>query len=708
VSVFPSSHVSGVRRFLVTEFSLTCPAAQAARQTCGTDSETYTGPTEVSATLSGVYDARIRPASESWLHGASGLVGSSAHTKSRLGNQLENSRNHSHACIPDTEESCFGGVDGKLDSPPVAICRPERTRIYSEGDKPTGSDHIYNVHVPSRLASKPFQTSISYPQLLESRRKRSFSSGGSGAFNAQPPQQTSSSDSASSSFEASSSGLPNLGFPIVCDNFHRQATSSVYSSQLSQPGSLLSSHHNSLHRITALQERLSYIKSSTPSEEIISVSASRGKSIDFDKLEEEGKDTNYDSSDDSFMQRALAAADTRSIPIPRANTLPTKSRFREDLEQVSAEIALTNPFRRTMSNMDGNGEWNRASHAINDNQATSMWEKALREHSQEDAALAHTRLGSNSPGPLDRDTIRRSTSGRKPSYRQDLAGTQKNLFVDDWHGSRLQARLAAYKMPAPAHRLEGKRPLKTIIPSASAPSITSWTRYPSHTLSERSMSPAGKPDQVYVRDFANLIPEPIPKYQNSGKTKGNLSLSQNIFSSIKQLYRTQSQELQRRLTNEARGHRSSVSEGGMLEYPELEMLGTSSPPMESPDIDATINMVEILRKASQRKAPTSDISPDTKPDLPEEAAKEWSELYADCVVHPGKSEESSSDVAVVRHASEVIRSSNVRTRNVGSGSGSDLGSSELRASTFDFKKSVEFHEEKARERVLGPTRRYGA
>lgn len=687
---------------------MTCHAAQTPCHLNGTDIETYTGPFAGTATLSGIYDTRIRPASESWLYGASRLLGSSAHMKSRSGDHPDYNRDHGHSCNPDDEESSFGGIDGKNDSPPVSIHHSARARIHSEGNEPTGSVHIYNMHVPVRLASQPFLTSISYPQLLEPRRKRSFSSGGSGAFHVQPRRQTSSSGILSPSFEASSSGLPSPSVPMTRDNPHWRATSSIYSSQFSQPGSLLSSHQSSLRPITALQERLSHRKGSPPSEEIISVPASRGKSVDYDKLEQQGKDMGYHSSNESLMQREPASADRHIAPLPRANTLPAKSRFREELEQISAEIALTNPFRRSMSNMDGNGEWNRASQAVNDNQATSIWEKALREHSQEDAALSHTRLGSNSPGPLDRETNRRSTSARESSHSQNFAGTQKNLSVDDWHGSRLQARLAAYKLPAPAQGRVRQRPVKAITTSASVTSTPSWARYPSHTRSERSMSPAGGPDQVCARDFANMTPEPSPERQKSGKIDGSSSISKNVFSSIKQLYRTQSQELQRRLTNEARGHRSSVSEGGVLEYPELEMLGTRSPPMPSPNVNAEAEAEEGLWKPGQPKASATNTGLDAKQISSKEGAKGWSELYADCVEHPAKSESSSGGPGLERPPSEEFGTRDTRRLDVESGSGSASGSSELRASTVDFTKSLELYEEKARERVLGPTRRYGA
>jgi len=699
-------YILGPKPLLASTLSLmTSHVTQTACWISSADFETYIGPFAAGATLSGVYDTRIRPASESWLHGPSGLRGSFAHMRSRSGDHANDKTNHGQSCNTDNEDLAFGGINGKDDSPPVSVYHHARTRLHSEGNEPTGSAHIYNMYVPPRLTSHSLLTSVSYPQLLEPRCKRSFSSGGSGAFHAQPRRQTSSSGIMSPSIQASSSGPPSPGVPMAWDNPHWRATSSVYSSQRSPPGSVLSSQQSSLRRITTLQERMSHLKGSAPSEKNISVPASRAKSIDLDKLQQQSKDTDYHSSNESLMQRELAAADRRIVSLPRANTLPTKSRFKEELEQISAEIALTNAFRRRVSNLDGDGEWNRASQAVYDNKATSIWEKALQEHLQEDAALSHTRLGSDSPGPLDHETNRRSVSTRKPLHHPLLRGAQKHLSVDDWHGPRLQARLAAYKLPTPTQSLDEKRPVRAIKPSASVPLIPSWTCYPSHTRSERSMSPAGDPDQVWARDFANMTPEPSPERQNSEKGKGSLSLSKNIISSIKKVYRTQSQELQRRLANEARGHRSSVSEGGVVEYPELEMLGTRSPPMPSPDINAKVEMEEIFRQASQGASAT-DQGPHAKQNSSEDGAKGWSKLYADCVMQPGESEASSNNGRRDRSASDDIGPSDVRMRDVGSRSGSS--SNELRASTLDFKKSLEFHEEKARERVLGPTRRWGA
>ena len=644
--------------------------------------------------VSGVYDTRIRPASEYWLHGASGALGPS---RNILNISEDPEKEHGHRCEPKDEELRFGGVDGTTCSPSgsvPSVYHIARTRYHSDGNKSAGSTHPYNVHVPSRLASKSLLPSISFPQLQDHKRQRSFTSGASDDF------------SVKSKWHASSSGHSSSRAPMAWDNPHWRASSSVYSSQ---PQSVMSSHRNSLRCIGTLHDRLQQVVACTPSEEIISVPASRAKSVDLEKLEAQTVDTSDHSSNESFMRQELAAAETRFAPLPRANTLPRNSRFREDLEQVSAELALTNPIRRRVSNLDGSGEWSRASQAITDKDAKSIWERALREHSQEDAALRHTRLGSDLAdgiGPMDSAFPRKSLSGRKASGRPPLERADRRSSVENWQETNLQARLALYKLPSPiesrARKHTTEEPtVKNDQRSTSVHSTSSWTRYPSHTRHERSMSPAGEQDQVYARDFASTMPSTpsrgSPKMQglDASKEKGPTSLGQTILTSIKEVYRSQSRELQRRLANEARGHRSSISEGGVLEYPELEMVGSISPPMPSPDIESKYEMAEIVRKASQPepspKKKNSNKDSYWKNHSSGDEAKTWSKLYEDCVTVPENSE-----------ASKVSRSSSMKagSKELRKRSGVDSYSSELRASTLDFKRSLELNEAKAREKAL--------
>lgn len=336
-----------------------------------------------SARLPGVYDTKIRPASEQLLHGTLGLWGHPVHSKhsnTHSATDTHTSSSEGHSCNPGREEMSFGGTDGKdhsLSTSETEAGSLTRQRGRSEGSDPV---HLYNMHIPQRLASKPLLPSVSLPQLQHPRRDRSYASGSSRKFSVIPRSQASSSMSTSGKL-----------FKTPATHF---TSSSVYTL-----GSLPPSPPESTTHVNSLSDRLYYLEMFQPSEEIISVPVTRPKSVDLDILERRTVETSYHSSNESLMNRELAAAQTRISPLPRANTLPKNSRFREDLDRISAELALTNPPRRRVSNLDG-------ARSPADEGATSVWEKALREHSQEDKAISHTRVGSTFPdgvGPRQLD-----------------------------------------------------------------------------------------------------------------------------------------------------------------------------------------------------------------------------------------------------------------------------------------------------------------
>ena len=573
--------------------------------------------TLASARFPGVYDTRIRPASEQLLHGTSGLWSLPAHSKHSNTNSTTDTHTNSsngHLCNPGSEELSFGGTDGKEYSPPASEENagfPTQQRRHSEGSDPV---HLYNMHIPQRLASKPLLPSVSLPQLEYPRRDRSYTSGSSSRlFSVVPRSQPSGS---------MSSGGKQYKTPATY-----VTSSSVYGS-----GSLPPSPPDSTLHTNSLSGRLYYFEVFQPSEEIISVPASRAKSVDLDNLERRTVETSYHSSNESLMNRELAAAETRIFPV-RANTVPKNSRFREDLDRISAELALTNPPRRRASNLDG------ARSPINED-ASSVWERALREHSQEDKAIAHTRLGSTYSDLIGPRQLEPNTAA---SVGQNVRRTSSFLSVDErrvgesLEGAQLQAHLSAYTLP-PRRVSTRKRPtLESTKRSPSALRASSWARYPSHTRPERSTSPAGVADQVYSHDFAITAPDLVHKVSSEQessrlsdgkkeKTKTR-TFRQQIVSTISSLYKSQSQELQRRLANEARGHRSSISEGGKLEYPELEMLGSISPPMPSPDISTKLELEEHVRRA---------IEPQTHAviqsgHISRKQSQDWARDYQDCI-----------------------------------------------------------------------------
>ena len=687
-----------------------------------------------------IYDTKIRPASEQWLHGASRFLSPKVHSK-QTSHQRYQGDEYSHHCDPEDEEMIFGGIDGEDESPPESAYYTAKTRASSDGDE---AGHHYNMHVPKRFVSKSLLPAAALPQLQGPRRDRSYTSEESSTLFSVVPQRKVSSDAVTSKI------------PMAWENHSPRAASSVYSSQ---PESLLSSRRGSLVQFNSLSDRVQQYKDYKSHDGIISVPATRLRPVDVEKLEYQTSDPSFHSSNESFTRRELAAAERRISSMSRANTLPKSSRFREELDQVSAELALTNPPRRRFSNLDGSSDlrsrsisspgslhslslndeatsvWEKAvreharlslapskslSRLSVTNESTSAWEKALREHALEDAALKHTRLGSYSPDLLGDTQIgpMNEAMSRKPSTRPYLYRNQAHLFVEGDHGPQLQARLAAYKLPTYHPTSKRKRPVVDELKrSSSAYPIGSWSRYPSHSRPERSSSPAGVEDQVFARDFADMTPSSSqhrsPNRQDSKlgphKRKRSMNFGKHMLSQLSRLYKYQSQDLQKRLVNEARGNRSSISEGGMLKYPELELLGRLSPPLPSPAIATKVAMEERVKSKSKRETQGG------------EDAKEWSKLYEDCVVPPPPSEMGNSPVrsavgsgvtspmvSPMRSSEELVGPRDVYARG-GEGDGNGTvesrrpksESSELRASTLDFKKSLEVSEGLAREKMLG-------
>ncbi|KAL9066162.1 MAG: hypothetical protein Q9161_007755 [Pseudevernia consocians] len=675
----------------------------------------------------GVYDTRIRPASEQLLHGALSHPVQTRHSNTQSTTDTHTSSSNEHWCNPASEEISFGGTDGKDYSPPTSEKQTRsftRQRGRSEGSDPV---HLYNMHIPQRLASKPILPSVSLPQLQHPRRDRSYASG-----------------SSSRMFSVLTRSQPSSSVSTGDKQFRTPAThltsSSVYSS-----GSLPPSPPDSTLLLNSLSDRLYYLEMLQPSEEVRSVTATRPKSIDLDNLERRTVETSYHSSNESLMNRELAAAEKRISPLPRANTLPKNSRFREDLDRISAELALTNPPRRGVSNLDG---------AISptSEDATSIWERALREHSQEDKAISHTRIGSTSAdlvGPRQLDPTAAASTGPKARKRLSFLRTNDRRVPEPLEGAHLQAHLGAYTL-TPRRENTSKRPtLEGINNPPSAIRASSWVCYPSHTRPERSTSPAGVSDQVYTRDFAITSPRAVPKVSsehgssplsNGKKTKiKSMGFGKQMLSAISSLYKSQSQELQRHLANEARGNRSSISEGGAVEYPELEMLGSISPPMPSPDIATKLSLEEHVKRASE---PQSDMQTHgtQSGQISRKQSQDWAREYQDCIrppsnlstqipaVNPRKKipnraleansmcfvlatgrpafnprdsdtkwpkgdSEDSLAVAYVPpgKASETIDAKDMRTEA--------SGSADMRASTLEFKRSLELDEWKARERI---------
>jgi len=115
-------------------------------------------------------------------------------------------------------------------------------------------------------------------------------------------------------------------------------------------------------------------------------------------------------------------------------------------------------------------------------------------------------------------------------------------------------------------------------------SFEAWSGFPSETRAERNGS-AGGLDDVYVRDFATVrLPsgssggmevEDMAGAMSRSKVKRrrikkirNVLLKSKVMADIPSFFSMHSTNFHR----PHRGHRTSISTGGELEYPELEML----------------------------------------------------------------------------------------------------------------------------------------
>ncbi|PVI07885.1 hypothetical protein DM02DRAFT_666355 [Periconia macrospinosa] len=136
--------------------------------------------------------------------------------------------------------------------------------------------------------------------------------------------------------------------------------------------------------------------------------------------------------------------------------------------------------------------------------------------------------------------------------------------------------------------------------SDSIETVGAWGRYPSHSRDERTLS-AGHLDSVQTRDFAleaainfatgkdrktredgvdpaerPVSPPLLPGEKKRKKKIGNMRMvksnsmtfGKSFLRNYTKLFKSQSIEFQKH----GRGHRSSISSGGTLEYPELELL----------------------------------------------------------------------------------------------------------------------------------------
>jgi hypothetical protein len=212
----------------------------------------------------------------------------------------------------------------------------------------------------------------------------------------------------------------------------------------------------------------------------------------------------------------------------------------------------------------------------------------------------------------------------------------------------------------------------------------SWSRFPSHTLAQRSPMSAGTEDNVYPRDFAMTI--------HMTDVGGSLRNDRETRYSSKTLMRSmiyQSRSLESfDYGSPERGVRSSISVGGVLEYPELAIL----PSLEAiPLAKRTSSLYTVGHK------PDASVG-QPRGTVPDDDARLWSRMYDECLHRPVTMDETStkdntSGFLHPEDASRHSRQASSRPLSLGS-------SAEMRHSTLDFQKSLEEYELRTRDRLL--------
>lgn len=205
-------------------------------------------------------------------------------------------------------------------------------------------------------------------------------------------------------------------------------------------------------------------------------------------------------------------------------------------------------------------------------------------------------------------------------------------------------KIQAFRERKSMHQLKSeRRETKRENSTQSHQNLGSWSKYPSHTRAERTGT-AGPRDLVYSKDFAPLSEGgySISQMTDQGYKKANMAkattksriaksksviFGKSILKSYAKFFKHQSVEFQRY----GHGHKSSISVSGVTEHPELEMVASVFP--------TTADSKRSQSATCQRshlpdvRIEDSDSDPNT--------AKQWSQIYQNCV----KLSRSSEDVS---------------------------------------------------------------
>ena len=497
------------------------------------------------------------------------------------------------------------------------------------------------------------------------------------------------------------------------------------------------------------------------------------------------------STTDDYRAQELAAAD-RIVPQPPVTTKPRKSNFREEfgpstLKKTRSRDKHLEPRKEDKKNtaargLDGSDDLRPPDLQLQDRRpsdlrpsdprprdrrpsdlrppdlprtrsfqlatessdaAAGLWERALKNHAWEMSAQ------SGQPGSRKR-SVSPYTGRPLPGQHQPRLSTFNAQSASDFRQHQ-RARsvdttatadtdVAPDEVPAgPPRQQSAPTP-----PAAERPSGR-WARYPSHNRHERTAS-AGCEDQVSTVDFAaraSSDSEPSPERsdkRDSARSRG--SKHGGYLQHLGQRYRA---ELTKDWRRAARGYRSSVSSGGSVPEPELELLPRMEPVYVAPRKAASAPEAaetEAVAARAVRQTMSSEYgnwdadrsSEEGAPPMPGPVPRSASgrlRVYRDCVDGPQERGLDDDSSAMARTSTETTRASaettgtrcsaNTEGRRAsaettgtrcsantegrrGRAHGPRPTSSEsavdVRESTVDFQRSLRLHEAESLRRVL--------
>ncbi|MCJ1484158.1 hypothetical protein MMC06_004326 [Schaereria dolodes] len=526
--------------------------------------------------------------------------------------------------------------------------------------------------------------------------------------------------------QSSSSGFASAKVPLAWGTVLQDSASSIYPSQA---GSLMPSPSSSVLRARPnFSGRLVNLGSEAPPNpyskassncvanlvnmsEISSftdeVHASRRRTVDT---------TSFLSSTDSFRAQEIAAAESRIVPKPRASSAPKKSRFIEELgkdlgttRRFSENLLLgsKHPQRSSLSGFDGSGEWYNANsrpgygyefvHGQEDS-AAELWERALQDHSEQRKSFSGGRNGSE----LEKRSHTSLKKGTRAIQGSRIIPPLRKISAVDPKESRFEDDT----QQIPINDAGPGTPSKTVGKLRGSPtsSTASWRRFPSHNRAERSPESAGEADNVIARDFAPKTdgvtgaadgPKKGLSFFGKKKKSRSMTFGRNIFKSWSRLYNSRSAEFK----GYRRSYRSSVSVGGVLDYPELEILPVSSLSETGPKEDPQFITFAGQSGAASVKSRESVVHTVFRTNMADRSAKVWSQLYEDCVEYPYDIEEAKTPgiPSPFLHPSSALQNRNNRALRSEPGSQNDIMG---RDSSSEFQRSLQAQEAQARENFL--------